>query len=96
MTLAEKAGEQCGLPPLFTLFFGEQGLAVSSSEFLNPPCSIDKFLFAGKKWVASRANPDFDIPTSRSGVIRSPACTNDRGLGIFGMYVRLHVERARK
>jgi hypothetical protein len=81
---------------LFTSVSGKHGLAVSPSKFLDPPSGIDKFLFTREKWVASRADSDFDIPASRSGVIRRATSTNDRSLGIVGMNVCLHVERARK
>jgi hypothetical protein len=81
---------------LFLSLFGEHCLTVAASEFLYSPSGVDKFLFTREKGVASRANSDFDIPASRSCVIRRATCTNDRSLGIVGMNVRLHVERTGK
>ena len=84
------------LSRLFLFLFGEHCLTVAASEFLYSPSGVDKFLFTREKGVASRANSDFDIPASRSCVIRRATCTNDRSLGIVGMNVRLHVERTGK
>jgi hypothetical protein len=81
---------------LLTLFFGEHCLPVAASEFLYSASGVDKFLLTREKGMASCANSDFDIPASRSCAIRRATCTNDRSLGIVGMNVCLHVERARK
>jgi len=72
---------------------GGLGAAVTTREFFHAPGGVDEFLFAGEKRMARGADPDFNVPFSRAGVISRAARANDISLVIIGMNVRLHVEK---
>src|SRR5437763_3762794 len=52
---------------------GGLGAAVTTREFFHAPGGVDEFLFAGEKRMARGADPDFNVPFSRAGVISRAA-----------------------
>jgi hypothetical protein len=72
---------------------GGLGAAVTTREFFHTPGGVDEFLFAGKKRMAGGTDADFNVSFGRAGVINRAAGTNDIGLLIIGMNVRLHVKK---
>lgn len=72
------------------------GAAVAAREFFHASSGVDKFLFPGKKRMASSADADFNVAARGTGMIDGAARTGDIGLVIFRMNVRFHVwKRAR-
>jgi hypothetical protein len=69
------------------------GAAVAAGEFFHTPGSVDEFLLASEKRMAGGADADFNISFGRASVINRAARTNDIGLLVIGMNVRLHVEK---
>jgi long-chain acyl-CoA synthetase len=63
---------------------------VPALKFVHTPGGVDKFLLAGEKGVACRANADFDIVAGRARAIRRTAGTNDDGFDVVGMNLGLH------
>ena len=77
-------------------FFGHArgfGAAVALGEFLNATGGIDKFLFAGEKRMAGRADTDSNVTPGRAGVIHRAARANDVGLVILWMNACFHVRK---
>jgi len=72
---------------------GGFGAAVTTREFFHAPGGVDEFLFAGKKRMAGGTDADFNVSFGRAGVINRAARTNDIGLLIIGMNVRLHAKK---
>ena len=69
------------------------GAAVAAREFFYAPGRINKFLFAGEKRMAGGTDADFNVSFGRASVINRAARTNDVGLLIIGMNVRLHIQK---
>jgi len=67
--------------------------AVTAREFLDSAGSIDEFLFAGEKRMASGADADFNITPGRTRVIDGTTGADYVGLVILRMNVRLHVQK---
>jgi hypothetical protein len=64
--------------------------SIAALEFIDTPGGIDKFLLAGEKGMACRANADFDIVAGRARAIRRTAGTNDHGFDVVGVNLGLH------
>jgi hypothetical protein len=63
---------------------------ITALELVHTPGGIDKFLLAGEKGMACRANADFDVVAGRARAIRRTAGTNDDGFDVVGMNLGLH------
>src|SRR2546423_12586905 len=77
-------------------FFGHArsfGAAVALGEFLNATGGIDKFLLAGEKRMAGRADTDSNVAPGRAGGVHRAARANDIGLVILWMNVCFHVRK---
>jgi hypothetical protein len=64
--------------------------SVTALKFIDTSGGIDKFLLAGEKGMACRANADFDIVAGRARAIRRTAGTNDHGFDVVGVNLGLH------
>jgi len=69
------------------------GATVTARKFLHASGGIDEFLFAREKRMAGGADADFNVSFGRAGMINRAARTNDIGLLIIRMNVRLHVKK---
>jgi len=67
--------------------------AVTLRELLNATGSIDKFLLAGEKRMAGRADTDSNVAPGRAGLINRAARANDVGLVIFWVNACFHVRK---
>ena len=67
--------------------------AVAARELLDSAGSIDEFLFAGEKRMASGADADFNITPGRTRVIDGTTGADDVGLVILRMNVCLHAQK---
>src|SRR6478672_1768797 len=66
------------------------GTAVAARELLNAARRVYKLLFASKKRMARRTDANFNVLLGRARMINSAAGTDDIGLEILWMNVRLH------
>jgi hypothetical protein len=64
--------------------------AIAALELVDTAGRIDKFLLTGKKRMARRADPNFDIVARRAGAIRRTASAHDDGLDVVWMDRGLH------
>ena len=69
------------------------GAAVALGEFFNATGGVDKFLFAGEKRMAGRADTDSNVAPGRAGVIHRAARANDVGLVILWVNVCFHLRK---
>lgn len=94
VSAAEKAvaaGERLYNELSFLPGAGSFGAAVAAGEFLDPARGIDKFLFAGEKWMTSGTNADLNIATRGASVIDRAACAHHISLVIFWMNACFHL-----
>jgi hypothetical protein len=93
--IAPKALSPSQLSRPTLLAFANQSLTVSARELLYSSGGIDKFLFSSEKRMAGSTNTNLDVPSSRPGMIDSPARANDRSFNIFRVDICLHVCKKR-
>jgi hypothetical protein len=88
--IVRRDGERAGQ---LTFFARARSLsaAVALGELLDATGGIDKFLFAGEKRMAGRADTDSNIAPGRAGVIHRAARANDVRLVILWMNACFHV-----
>ena len=70
--------------------FGHLAGAKTLREFFHAPGGVDKFLLAGEKGMAGRANAEAEILFSGAGVIDRTAGADDLAFHVLGVNIRFH------
>jgi hypothetical protein len=66
------------------------GAAIAARELLHPASGVDELLFPGEKRMASSTDADSNIRAGGASVVSRAARTDDVGLLIIRMNIRLH------